>query len=99
MRWAVVQVADSTARYSSMKEVIGQPPLFQPTRLSLALVELMLVKSSCSLANWGSEETERVKGNDYRHDQQVTVQDHSLALTFKVDQHDNVYRGIKVKLL
>ncbi|TNN69781.1 hypothetical protein EYF80_020013 [Liparis tanakae] len=49
-------VAESTARYSRMKEVIGQPPLFQPTRLSLALVELMLVKSSCSLANCGSEE-------------------------------------------
>ena len=56
VRWAVVQVAESTARYSNMKEVIGQPPLFQPTRLSLALVELMLVKSSCSLANCGSEE-------------------------------------------
>lgn len=55
VRWAVIQVVESTVRYSRMKEVIGQPPLFQPTRLSLALVELILVKSSCSLANCGSE--------------------------------------------
>lgn len=93
-------MADSTARYSSMKEVIGQPPLFQPTRLSLALVELMLVKSSCSLANCGSEEKidRRVKGNDKRCDQHAKVQAHSLPLTFKMDKHDNVYRGIKGKL-
>ena len=37
----------------------GQPPLFQPIRLSLTLVELMLVKSSCSLANCGSVEREK----------------------------------------
>ena len=54
VRCAVVHVAESTARYSRMKDVIGQPPLFQPIRLSRTLVELMLVKSSCSLANWGS---------------------------------------------
>lgn len=49
VRCAVVHVGESTGRYSSVNEVIGHPPLFQPFRLSLTRVALMLVKSSCSL--------------------------------------------------
>lgn len=41
-------------RYSRVKEVMGQPPSFQPIRFNLTRVVLMLAKSSCSLENCGS---------------------------------------------
>lgn len=41
-------------RYSRTMAVIGQPPLFQPCRLSRACVELMWVKRCWSLLKEGS---------------------------------------------
>lgn len=57
-------------RYSSMMAVMGQPPLFQPCRLSRACVELMWVKRCWSLLKEGSGgpegETEvRETGKDF----------------------------------
>lgn len=51
---AVVQTVVPKGLYSSVKEVMGQPPSFQPIKFSLTRVVLMLAKSSCSLENWGS---------------------------------------------
>lgn len=54
MRLALAHMGLSIGRYSRVKEVIGQPPSFHPIKLSLTLVALMLVNSSCSLENCGS---------------------------------------------
>ena len=50
----MVQTVAPKGLYSSVKDVMGQPPSFQPTRFSLTRVVLTLAKSSCSFENWGS---------------------------------------------
>lgn len=58
-RFTMVHFVVSTGRYSNVKESIGQPPLFHPIRLSSTREELILVKSSWSLANCGSDKQMR----------------------------------------
>lgn len=58
-RFTMFHFVVSTGRYSNVKESIGQPPLFQPIRLSSTREELILEKSSWSLANCGSDKQMR----------------------------------------
>lgn len=61
-------------RYSRTMAVMGQPPLLQPCRLSLACVELMWVKRCWSLLKEGSAGEEPSGGLLRRGDRRVPQQ-------------------------